>query len=531
MKLFVLLFLVTYGLGCSKVINASLRGEASGKDVEGLVQNEVMWKAQEGHPRALEDYYGYDLSFSLITMPLGDDGLQQTVMSDQVATSLVGGPAILFGAVPTDVVLQICDKIVSEGQFTFSTEIFMEGYVDGSIHPVLNLQATGGCGNPLAPAYIQTKFDSSSGHTFGIVCAEDAQATGLCPIWMYGTDVSGLWESMQVRRLHKSEKRFLLDEEASAANSPRRLDCELQAAGAVVAAGGVFAGCILSLGMGCPFAVVGLGISLSSTTKCAVESSGGCFPGDTVVYKPSGRALISEIKVGDSVATTVNENGQMQFETVYFLGHDDAKAYTKFYHIEAIPLSENLGIKVNSTTAAVEMTAFHFIPVLSASKKWVNTRAKDIGIGDIILASSQDNRLQMAMSLHIVSQVTVLKKYGLFNPYTMNGRILVNNVSVSVHSEWVLDPIFDALGLTSWLPQVYQILLSPLRVLVCLLGVELYAKTYIASSLTQAISSGRDVQEEVGLPTLNTFLIVVSVPVSLWVAVYFLQKKKNIEMT
>lgn len=109
-----------------------------------------------------------DLSFTLVTMPQDSNGLQQSVMSDQVANSLVGGPAILFGAVPSEVMLQICDKIVTQGQFSFTAEIFMPGYVDGAIYPLLNLEATGGCGNPLAPALIQTKFDSSTGHTLAL---------------------------------------------------------------------------------------------------------------------------------------------------------------------------------------------------------------------------------------------------------------------------------------------------------------------------------------------------------------------------
>lgn len=470
-----------------------------------------------------------DLSFTLVTMPQDSSGLQQTVMSDQVANSLVGGPAILFGAVPSDVMLQICDKIVTQGQFSFTAEIFMPDYADGAIYPLFNLEATGGCGNPLAPALIQTRFDASTGHTFGIVCAGDAASTGLCPIWIYGSDVSDLWnglpEERHVRGLSFSRKKAVSDREASAASIPRRLACEWQIVGTSVAVAGYTAGCLITLGLGCPFSVVGVSIGAGSITNCELEQ-GGCFPGDAVVYKPSGKALISEIKVGDSVATAVDESGSMRFETIYFLGHDDSNAYSTFYQIEMSPLSEKSGSLANSVTAVVEMTAFHFIPVLVASKgndNWVNTRAKDICLGDIILASSEDYHHQLSLSLHVVSRVTVVKKYGLFNPYTMSGRILVNNVSVSVHSEWILDPVFDAAGLTSWLPQVYQFMLYPLRMLVRLLGVNLYVKTSVASSLTQAITGGKSELEE--LPTLNSIIMSIYVPGSLLAALFFLQRK------
>lgn len=338
---------------------------------------------------------------------------------------------------------------------------------------------------------------------------------------------NSLPEQRRVRGLSSSRPKTVSDREASAANIPRRLACEWQIAGFSAAVGGYTAGCLISLGLGCPFAIVGVSIGAGSIANCELDQ-GGCFPGDAVVYKPSGKALISEIKVGDSVATTVDESGNMQFETVYFLGHDDSNAYSTFYQIEMSPLGEKSGSLGNSVYAVVEMTAFHFIPVLVTSKgndNWVNTRAKDICIGDIILASSQDYHHQLSLSLHVVSRVTVLKKYGLFNPYTMSGRILVNNVSVSVHSEWILDPVFDAVGLTNWLPQVYQFMLYPLRLLVHLLGMDLYVKTSVASTITQAITGGRSELGVEGLPTLNSIIMSIYVPGSLLAALYFLQRK------
>lgn len=153
----------------------------------------------------------------------------------------------------------------------------------------------------------------------------------------------------------------------------------------------------------------------------------------------------------------------------------------------------------------------------------MNTRAKDIRVGDIALASSQDHHHhQDGCSLHIVTRVSVVQKYGLFNPYTMSGNIIVNNVSVSTHSEWIFDPVFDALGLTSWLPSVYQLKVYPLRVLVHLLGPDLYAKTFIASRLTKTITGGISKPLEI-LPTLT--VIELCGPLSLLVALCFLQKR------
>lgn len=45
---------------------------------------------------------------------------------------------------------------------------------------------------------------------------------------------------------------------------------------------------------------------------------------------------------------------------------------------------------------------------------------------------------------------------GLYAPFTLDGTIIVDGVLASVHSDWFLDGIFDALSLTSALPAAYQ---------------------------------------------------------------------------
>lgn len=67
---------------------------------------------------------------------------------------------------------------------------------------------------------------------------------------------------------------------------------------------------------------------------------------------------------------------------------------------------------------------------------------------------------------------------GLFNPLTLGGSILVNDVAASVHSEWFLDDLFDSLKLTALLPAAYQIILAPARALLFVLGTENYARLY-----------------------------------------------------
>jgi hypothetical protein len=68
---------------------------------------------------------------------------------------------------------------------------------------------------------------------------------------------------------------------------------------------------------------------------------------------------------------------------------------------------------------------------------------------------------------------------GLYNPYTLAGTILVNQVLASSHSRWFADAAADALGLpTRWLPALYQAALAPARALYRLLGPQQYVALY-----------------------------------------------------
>ena len=474
----------------------------------------------------------------MITLPAAenDPTLTPTSMTDQVPSGpvLEQGPCALIGGAPINMIQELCKK-VKHGDSSFHANLIMPGYVEGAVPITFNLADTYGCDLPEAPAGVLVKFTfiGSSLADFIVWCEPDAIERGMCGTWLYTQKVTDHWNEVQegARALEVNDQVKSLvpfNRDLNAADSLKfcfegltvatlvcGVACALSSV-VVCGAGLVFATC-----MALPLAVW-----LGCCVLAALQAIAECFPGDAEVFElNAGKVLISEIKVGDQVATAITKNGNLEFETVYFLGHIEADAYSLFVRIVMESMDKKSGNATYVDFAAVEMTPFHFVPVNSVSSPdWVNTRAMDVSVGDLILASSQDQHQQQALLPHTVTQKTIVMKYGLFNPYTMSGRILVNNVSVSSHSEWILDPFFDALGLTSWLPSVYQIMLSPLRVMVYVLGPNLYAKTSIATHLTKAITGG-SAEEMVVFPSWT--VKNVCVPLSLLVTIWFLAQRKG----
>jgi hypothetical protein len=82
----------------------------------------------------------------------------------------------------------------------------------------------------------------------------------------------------------------------------------------------------------------------------------------------------------------------------------------------------------------------HFVPVVAATKGSVTMmRSKDVVAGMYMLSVA---------SRTVESGVAVIKtergvERGLYNPYTMNGFIVVDGVVASSHSAYLLDGVMD----------------------------------------------------------------------------------------
>jgi len=177
---------------------------------------------------------------------------------------------------------------------------------------------------------------------------------------------------------------------------------------------------------------------------------GSCFPADSVVQTEFGEMQIADLRVGHRVLV-VNAAGALVFDDVYAFGHADAHSWSLMVHLQF------------EDEQKLQLSGRHFIqvcPVPSMPCDWeqrVLQYAKDIQAGHVvwILISGQIVQRRVA---HAVSE----SLQGMYNPYTLSGNIIVNNVSVSCHSDWFLDDWWPAV-MIQHLPVIYQSLLLPVR--------------------------------------------------------------------
>ncbi|XP_024521177.1 warthog protein 6 isoform X3 [Selaginella moellendorffii] len=132
-----------------------------------------------------------------------------------------------------------------------------------------------------------------------------------------------------------------------------------------------------------------------------------CFPGDATVQMYNGDLkLMRDLEVGDKVAVSKNV-----FSDVYAFGHKDADVSSEF-------------IQVHTASDMIELSKGHFIPV-DAKGKLVYKGAKDLQVGETLWGSSE------------ITELSKVEKLGLYNPFTLSGNIMVNNVDTASGS-WTL---------------------------------------------------------------------------------------------
>ena len=188
--------------------------------------------------------------------------------------------------------------------------------------------------------------------------------------------------------------------------------------------------------------------------KCNKRAASGCFPASARVALASGGSkAMRDLAVGDAVMVA-KPDGSLAFEDVYFFDHELDGGAHPFVRIDL------------DSGAALELTSGHFLPVGEALAAARMTRARDVAPGMRVLVAGRGGKAGVAT----VVAVSEVERAGMFAPVTASGTVVVDGVVASAYSDWVLDGLFDFLGITEKLPAAMHVVHAPLRLGYAVLG-------------------------------------------------------------
>lgn len=195
------------------------------------------------------------------------------------------------------------------------------------------------------------------------------------------------------------------------------------------------------------------------------KTRGGCFPMNAVVnVLEKGHVLMRDLKYGDMVKV-LDDGGTVNYREVYLFGHRDESVLSPFINLKV----DNVILQITLTHYLRVCIAHCSINELQNNLSVIkNIYAKDVKIDDILIVIHDSNLI-----FKPVIAIWQSEELGLYNPYIRGGNIIVNNLVVSVHSEWILDDAVKALSLPyDCLPDIYEVIFLPIYLLFKLLGPE-----------------------------------------------------------
>ena len=166
---------------------------------------------------------------------------------------------------------------------------------------------------------------------------------------------------------------------------------------------------------------------------------------------------MKDLKVGEKVLTA-SANG-IFFSDVYFFGHRDSTQILEY-------------VNIITKTTKIQMSGEHYLEVYRDTN--VIVRASRVKIGDEITVFT--DRLHREPVIEIYTS----KESGMYNPYTLDGNIIVDNVLASCYSESDAVPVESVLRnfivseelIDSLSPSIYHRLFAVFRALYEANGVE-----------------------------------------------------------
>lgn len=209
--------------------------------------------------------------------------------------------------------------------------------------------------------------------------------------------------------------------------------------------------------------------------KCPSGGGGGCFPSHAEVRTPDGVKSMHELRAGDRVLAA-DSQGNLIFDEVYFFGHAEQK-WAPYVKLQLQSLSENASQQLGMGSPSLqplELSPDHFLHVCLPSEHVQqcdfagakSLYASDVPVGSYVwMCRVPGHPCQVARVL----STSFVPAFGLYNPFTLSGNIVVNGVLASAHSSWFMDGLVSP-RFRHHLPSFYQAVLMPGRFLYTIAG-------------------------------------------------------------
>jgi len=233
--------------------------------------------------------------------------------------------------------------------------------------------------------------------------------------------------------------------------------------------------------------------AVAKTASNAWQSVKNCFPADASVITLDGTYKgMDELRIGDTVLAS-HPDGTTFFDEIYVFGHADVHGMATYITVDL------------SSGRSLRLTPDHYLPVIRNDQR-VLIPASDVAVGDLVhgITAPLDvgGGAQPSLGLQrVIAKRSTLER-GLFNPYTLSGSIIVDDVAASCHSSSALDGMFEAVGIA--IPTGYQALFAPLRVLYRILGAKRMASFDFVFEAGAAVMNGGDITFATVMPTCST---------------------------
>lgn len=144
-----------------------------------------------------------------------------------------------------------------------------------------------------------------------------------------------------------------------------------------------------------------------SNTSSTGDDEALCFPGNARVVTKTGRhKTLSELQVGDEIATTSNT-----FSRVFAFTH-------------RLPSERKPFVRIATTHGNLTATRGHYVHTPDGIKK-----AGELSVGNFLI-SATGNQVP-------ILRTDVVYEYGLFNPHTLSGSIVVDGFQATCFTEVV----------------------------------------------------------------------------------------------